>query len=113
MRQLERLVAVNNRQCILFRPRVTSDRNYIAIRNLDGCWSYVRLLSFHKSVDCGHVSYAIQVGQQSGGIVEQTVSLARFGCIYEGIIMHEFLHALGMSEIVSVSVASYAKIVRP
>ena len=59
MRRLESLVAVNNRQCIVFRPRVTSDQYYLVIENLDGCWSYVRLLSFHKSVDCVHVSYAI------------------------------------------------------
>lgn len=59
MRRLESLVAVNNQQCIVFRPRVTSDRYYLVIENLDGCWSYVNLLSFDKSIHCTHVSFAI------------------------------------------------------
>lgn len=44
MRRLEQLVAVNNRQCILFRPRVPSDQYYIGIENQNGCWSYVGVI---------------------------------------------------------------------
>ena len=36
MRRLEGLVAVNNQQCVLFRPRGTSDQYYIRIQNQDG-----------------------------------------------------------------------------
>ena len=43
MRRLEQLVAVNNRQCISFRPREPSDPYYIGFENQGGCWSFVRV----------------------------------------------------------------------
>lgn len=42
MRKMETTLAVNNALCITFRPKVSSDRYYITIRNGDGCSSYVK-----------------------------------------------------------------------
>ena len=99
MRRFEQLVAANNRQCILFRPRRPSDQYYILIISYAGCWSYVSVLRFHKNPDLAHTSLSIQVGQVSFFTAGQTVSLQMGGCIEEGLIMHELTHALGTSVI--------------
>ncbi|XP_022240914.1 zinc metalloproteinase nas-4-like [Limulus polyphemus] len=57
--------------CIRFIQR-TTQRDYLYISSMDGCWSYM-----------GRI----------GG--RQDVSLASRGCIYKGIVMHELMHALG------------------
>jgi len=57
--------------CITFKER-TNERNYIKVKNLGGCYSYVGML---------------------GG--QQTLSLAEYGCLGAGTIQHEFIHALG------------------
>lgn len=75
MRKLENLVAVSNVRCVQFRPRVSTDRYFIIIENGDGCWSYV--------------------GQNAGLNMNRTVSLQSTGCLYDGTVMHEFLHTLG------------------
>ena len=43
MQKMERLIAVNNVQCVHFRPRNSSDQYYITIENdfFSGCSSYV------------------------------------------------------------------------
>jgi len=51
MRQMERLIAINNVQCIQFRPRIPSDQYYITIRDRDedqdeACSSFVSLKEF-------------------------------------------------------------------
>ena len=99
MRRLESLVAVNGQQCVLFRPRVTSDQNYIAIQSLSGCSSYVSFFRFHKHLGLVHVSLSIQVGRQLPSTNGQAVSLEQPGCIYNGTIMHELIHALGMLDV--------------
>ncbi|CAF4048199.1 unnamed protein product [Rotaria sp. Silwood2] len=47
MEKLERLIAINNVQCIRFRPKVSSDLYYIPIVNGSGCSSYVSKLIIH------------------------------------------------------------------
>ncbi|XP_026802500.1 high choriolytic enzyme 1-like isoform X1 [Pangasianodon hypophthalmus] len=59
--------------CIRFIQR-TNERDYITIQSLNGCYS--------------------PVGRQG---YSQTVSLARFGCIYLSTIQHELLHSLGFN----------------
>uniref|UniRef100_A0A3Q1HS06 Metalloendopeptidase n=1 Tax=Anabas testudineus TaxID=64144 RepID=A0A3Q1HS06_ANATE len=59
--------------CIRFIPR-TTQTDYINIKSLDGCYSYV--------------------GRQ-GNV--QTVSLKSQGCIYFGTVQHELIHALGFN----------------
>jgi len=71
-----RLIAVNmgkiqSRTCIRFVQR-TNEAAYISVENKRGCYSYIG---------------------RTGG--RQTLSLMRRGCVYSGIIIHEFLHALG------------------
>ncbi|UJR07027.1 hypothetical protein I4U23_011315 [Adineta vaga] len=75
MQKMERLIAVNNYKCIQFRPKTASDIYYITIVNGIGCSSYV--------------------GQNTGVNMVRTVTLQHPGCIDEGRIMHELLHALG------------------
>jgi len=41
MQKMERLIAVNNVQCVHFRPRNSLDQFYISIENERGCSSYV------------------------------------------------------------------------
>ncbi|KAM6973287.1 high choriolytic enzyme 1-like [Aplochiton taeniatus] len=60
--------------CIRFRPRRSSDRDYISIESRSGCYSYV--------------------GRSGNG---QTVSLSRQGCLYHSTVQHELLHALGFN----------------
>ena len=63
---------VGNTDCIKFIER-TNQKNYLRIVSEKGCWSYV------------------------GRFVEQipqSLSLAT-GCVYQGIVAHEIIHALG------------------
>lgn len=57
---------------IEFRAR-TVEVDYIRVINDSGCWSYV--------------------GRQGG---MQLLSLQDFGCVFAGIIQHEFMHAMGI-----------------
>ncbi|KAL2077090.1 hypothetical protein ACEWY4_026594 [Coilia grayii] len=57
--------------CITFVPR-SSESDYVAIENRDGCFS--------------------SLGRTGG---RQELSLNRDGCVYHGIIQHELNHALG------------------
>ncbi|CAF4508797.1 unnamed protein product, partial [Rotaria socialis] len=75
MHQLERLIAINNVQCIMFRPRISSDPYYIRVTNGNGCSSYI--------------------GQNTGVTMNRTVTLNYPGCFVQAIIMHELLHTLG------------------
>jgi len=75
MQRMENAIAVNNVLCVHFRPKTSSDQYYITIRNGNGCSSYV--------------------GQNPGMVGERTVSLQYPGCVDNGRIMHELLHALG------------------
>lgn len=59
--------------CITFVPR-KKQKNYIEIFSDDGCYSLLGV---------------------AGG--KQPLSLQKDGCLYNGTIMHEFLHALGFS----------------
>ncbi|XP_041931060.1 hatching enzyme 1.2-like [Alosa sapidissima] len=65
------LATFSSKTCVQFVPRSTQG-DYLSIENRDGCYS-----------DLG----------RTGG--KQVVSLYRSGCVYSGIIQHEFLHALG------------------
>ncbi|CAF3430858.1 unnamed protein product [Rotaria sp. Silwood1] len=49
MEKLERLIAINNVQCIRFRPRISSDPYYITIVRGSGCSSYVSKLIIHMA----------------------------------------------------------------
>ncbi|XP_075966294.1 hatching enzyme 1.2-like [Anarhichas minor] len=60
--------------CIRFRPTRSSDRDWLSIESLNGCYSFV--------------------GRRGG---KQVVSLARSGCLYHGTVQHELLHALGFN----------------
>lgn len=57
--------------CIRFVKR-TSQRDYLNIQSLSGCYSYI--------------------GRRSNG---QDLSLQRSGCVYHDTVQHEVLHALG------------------
>jgi len=57
--------------CIELKER-TTERNYISVKNLGGCYSNVGMI---------------------GG--RQTLSLNERGCLRSGTIQHEFIHALG------------------
>ncbi|XP_077419214.1 high choriolytic enzyme 1-like [Vanacampus margaritifer] len=59
--------------CIRFTPR-NRQRDFVDILSRSGCYSFV--------------------GRRGGG---QTVSLNRRGCVYEKIVQHELLHALGFN----------------
>ncbi|XP_077375447.1 high choriolytic enzyme 1-like [Festucalex cinctus] len=59
--------------CIRFTPR-NRQRDFVDIQSRSGCYSFV--------------------GRRGGG---QTVSLNRRGCVYQKIIQHELLHALGFN----------------
>merc|ERR1712131_397135 len=59
------------RTCIRFTP-LQAERDYISIVNQGGCFS--------------------ALGKNGG---EQPLSLKRNGCIHQGVIQHELLHALG------------------
>ncbi|KAL2077091.1 hypothetical protein ACEWY4_026595 [Coilia grayii] len=61
----------NTQTCIKFVPR-SSESDYVAIENRDGCFS--------------------SLGRTGG---RQELSLKRDGCVYHGIIQHELNHALG------------------
>lgn len=62
---------IEARTCVRFIPR-TTQTNYVRIRSLSGCYSYVGMI---------------------GGV--QDVSLQAGGCTYNGIVAHELMHALG------------------
>ncbi|XP_061910489.1 high choriolytic enzyme 1-like [Entelurus aequoreus] len=65
------LQSFHGRSCIRFVPR-RNEYDFISVENKGGCFA--------------------ALGRQGG---RQVVSLNRQGCIYHGIIQHEFLHALG------------------
>ncbi|KAI4458354.1 discoidin cub egf laminin and zinc metalloprotease domain containing [Holotrichia oblita] len=69
-RALQRFAAVS---CVTVRPRVAGDTDYVYVTGENsGCWSYVGRL---------------------GG--RQQLNLQLNGCIWDDIIIHEFLHAAG------------------
>ncbi|GJQ74579.1 hypothetical protein Trydic_g21440 [Trypoxylus dichotomus] len=69
-RALERFAEVS---CVTVRPRTADDVDYVYVTGANsGCWSYV--------------------GRLGGG---QTLNLQPSGCIWDDIIIHEFLHAAG------------------
>uniref|UniRef100_A0A6Q2Y3S3 Metalloendopeptidase n=1 Tax=Esox lucius TaxID=8010 RepID=A0A6Q2Y3S3_ESOLU len=59
--------------CVRFVRR-TNQRDFVNIRSLSGCFSYI--------------------GRRGNG---QDVSLSRNGCVFLGIVQHELLHALGFN----------------
>lgn len=60
--------------CVHFRPYEKTDDNFIVVKgNSTGCWS--------------------SVGMQKGG---QILHLQKPGCVHHGVVLHEFLHALGL-----------------
>jgi len=63
----------HQKTCIRFRPRTSSDRNYVELRNGNGCNSFVGMT----------------------GRNPQTVNLQVPGCLYHGTIIHELGHAIG------------------
>lgn len=59
--------------CIRFRPYQKTDNDYVTIEGkMSGCWSLV--------------------GRHDRG---QVVNLQNPGCMKHGVIVHEFMHALG------------------
>ena len=46
MSKMERQIAINNVRCIQFRPKVSTDQNFITITNGYGCSSYVSYFTF-------------------------------------------------------------------
>ncbi|CAF1495364.1 unnamed protein product [Adineta steineri] len=72
MRRLEQSVAINNKLCVQFRPKIATDKHFITIKDGAGCTS--------------------SVGQNWHSVKELTLGS---GCIHEGTIMHELLHTLG------------------
>uniref|UniRef100_A0A8C6U0V9 Metalloendopeptidase n=1 Tax=Neogobius melanostomus TaxID=47308 RepID=A0A8C6U0V9_9GOBI len=65
------LSEIESETCIRFVPR-SNENDYVSVENEEGCFSIL--------------------GKQGG---KQVLFLQRSGCIYKGIIQHEFLHALG------------------
>ncbi|XP_029437442.1 high choriolytic enzyme 1-like [Rhinatrema bivittatum] len=65
------LRSFSTRTCIMFRPR-SNERDYISIESQSGCFSFI--------------------GRVQG---RQVVSLQKQGCVFQGIVQHELLHALG------------------
>ncbi|XP_044052632.1 low choriolytic enzyme-like isoform X2 [Siniperca chuatsi] len=59
--------------CIRFTP-LNSQEDFVDIQSLSGCYSFV--------------------GRRGNG---QTVSLSRQGCVFQQIVQHELLHALGFN----------------
>lgn len=66
------MITTKSSSCITFTPKTSAHSNWINIKSLDGCYSFV-----------GYI----------GG--EQDISLAKDGCLYKGTIVHELYHALG------------------
>ncbi|XP_063238671.1 zinc metalloproteinase nas-7-like [Bacillus rossius redtenbacheri] len=63
----------HEKSCIRFRPFQPSDRDFVYVSGEPtGCWAYV--------------------GRLNGG---QLLNLQRNGCVHHGVVVHEFLHALG------------------
>ncbi|KAG0344509.1 hypothetical protein BG004_004389 [Podila humilis] len=60
--------------CLPLQPRRSNDRDYINVINDGGCYS--------------------MIGKVGGG---QRLSLAVNGCVYRGTVIHEFLHAAGLT----------------
>ncbi|UJR12915.1 hypothetical protein I4U23_017089 [Adineta vaga] len=75
IQELERIIAINNVQCIRFRPRIPTDRYHIIIKSDNGCYS--------------------SIGQITGVQMDRVVSLEDPRCLTKAIIMHELIHTLG------------------
>ncbi|XP_078108535.1 hatching enzyme 1.2-like [Sander vitreus] len=60
--------------CIRFTPLANGQEDFVDIQSRDGCFSYI--------------------GRRGRG---QVVSLMRQGCVFQHIIQHELLHALGFN----------------
>jgi len=72
--QSMQMIETKSNGCLKYRPKQSSDRNWLQINSQDGCWSFVG-----KNEEAGM----------------QPVSLALNGCMYKGTIVHELLHAAG------------------
>jgi len=60
--------------CIKLSPWRNGDRDYVYVYSGDGCWSYL--------------------GKQDNG---QYLSLQANGCVWQGTVIHEFMHAIGFA----------------
>ncbi|KAG7188501.1 hypothetical protein KM043_008136 [Ampulex compressa] len=69
----EAIEEYQNKTCLRFRPYKKSDVDYVTIQGRkSGCWSLV--------------------GRHGKG---QVLNLQKPGCVHRGVVVHEFMHALG------------------
>ena len=66
---------IEEKSCVRFEAATSATKNYIYITDDRFCYST-------------HIGKRVQQGRQD-------ISLGRQGCVYHGIIVHEFMHALG------------------
>jgi hypothetical protein len=81
MRRIEQATAINNRQCVRFRPKISTDEYSILVKTGVGCSSHVGQITGWK----GQRELTLQVPN----------SPYDSHCMNEGIIIHELLHTLG------------------
>lgn len=90
-------------ECVHFRPRTSSDRNYLKIQTGEGCKSTVSWVCwkrFNRSCTILCSLLAFQVGYTNWFLRllfrnHQSTMILGANCFEEPIILHELMHALG------------------
>jgi hypothetical protein len=96
MRRLEGSTAINNVRCVQFRPKVSTDQYYTTIKNGPVCYSTVCSVRYHKCMlSLIFLFVLFKIGRVKNINEIHTIILNSSTCLYEGLIMHELLHAIG------------------
>lgn len=66
---------------------------YSKLLNVSSCQT-----NFFRRTHMVTIRFNFKVGQNTGLTMNRVVNLRNPGCLYEGIVMHEFLHTLGKLE---------------
>lgn len=85
---------IERETCIRFVER-TTEQDFVEIINGDGCWFVVYTFLITNDFKYSLIIIRSWLGRMGG---RQELSMSRNGCIWDGTMVHEAIHALGYDQ---------------